>query len=172
MAFTFTVEDGSGIEEANSYVSVAFADDYFSVDTNFAVIWAALLTADKQARLAWASRVLDQKVLWVGAKAVTDSGLRWPRQGMVDRDGNVIADDVVPIQVQQATLEMVKVLATADLTVSQNVEYLKEIRVDVIELIWQDHAGQSQLPTLINELLYPLGAINTGGTRFARILKS
>lgn len=172
MAFTFLVEDGTGLTGANSYVSVAAADDYFVVDTNFSATWTAYSTPQKQYALAWASRVLDQKVVWQGAKAVADSGLRWPRQGTHDRDGNAIDDDVVPIQVVQATLEMVKVVAAGDPTTGQNIEYLKEIRVDVIELIWQDHAGQPNLPALINEILYPLGSINVGGPRFARILKS
>lgn len=172
MAFTFLVEDGTGLTGSTSYVSVAAADDYYLVDANFAATWLAYTTLQKQYALSWASRILDQKVLWKGAKSVAASALRWPRQGVYDRDSNAIEDDVVPLQVVQATLEMAKFIASNDPTTGQNVEYLKEIRVDVIDLIWQDNAGQSALPALINELLYPLGAINTGGPRFAPILKS
>lgn len=172
MAFTFLVEDGTGLSAATSYVAVATADDYFLIDSNYSATWTALTGTQKQYLLSWASRILDQKVIWRGAKAVDTSALRWPRQGVYDRDGNLIDDDVVPLQVQQATLEMAKFLSSGDPTTGQNVEYLKEIRVDVIELIWQDHAGQQQLPAQINEILYPLGAINVGGTRFVPILKA
>ena len=172
MAFTFTVEDGTGITGANSYVSVAEADDYYVVDTNFAATWADLDTSEKEARLAWASRVLDQKVVWAGVKAVETSGLRWPRQGAIDRDGVEIEDNIVPVQVKQAALEMLKVLTSSDLTAGQNIDYLKELRVDVIELIWQDRQGQSNIPNIINELLRGIGWIEVGGPRFARIAKA
>lgn len=172
MAFTFLTEDGTGLTGATSYVADTAADDYFVVDTNYAAVWAALTTQQKQYLLSWSSRVLDQKVQWRGAKAVATSGLRWPRQGMIDRDGNAVDDDVIPDQVKQATMEMAKFLSSGDPTSGQNIEYLKEIRVDVIEIIWQDHAGQPQLPAQINEILYPFGSINTGGTRFVPILKA
>lgn len=172
MAFVFTVEDGTGITAANSYVAVATADDYFLVDTGFAATWLAYTSLQKQYALAWASRILDQKVQWRGVKAVAASGLAWPRQGTHSKDGVAIDDDVVPLQVKQANMEMAKFLASGDPTTGQNVEFLKEIKVDVIELIWQDHAGQPQIPAIFNEILDPLGVINVGGPRFARILKA
>lgn len=172
MAFVFTVEDGTGVAGANSYVAVATADDYFVVDTGFAAAWLAYTTQQKQYALAWATRILDQKVTWRGTREETTQALAWPRSGTTDKDGVAIDSDTIPAQVQQATMEMAKFLASGDPTTGQNVEFLKEIKVDVIELIWQDHAGQPQLPALFNEILDPLGVINVGGPRFARILKA
>lgn len=164
------LETGAGLTTANSYVSTTEAGDYFAVDRVFAATWDAYATQEEL--LQWASRVLDQKVRWRGAKSVAASGLRWPRQGMIDRDGNVVDDNVIPVQVKQATLEMAKYLLTNDPTTGQNVNYLKMLRVDVVELMWQDKTGQSTLPAIINEILVGFGSIANGGPRFVPILKT
>lgn len=172
MTFTFLPEDGTALEAANSYVTVEEADDHFLIDLNFAATWSALDEEAKQHQLAWATRVLDQKVEWRGTRVDADSGLRWPRTGVYDRDGALIDDDAVPLQVKQAVCELAKFLMTTDLTAGQDVEYLKRVRVDVLEAEWQDGTGQSALPSLINDILFGLGAMPTGGSRFVRILKT
>ena len=82
MAFTFTVEDGSVVDGANSYATIAEADDYYAVDSNFFATWDALADADKEKLLAWGTRILDQRVRWNGSKTDTTSSLRWPRSGV------------------------------------------------------------------------------------------
>lgn len=172
MAYVFLVEDGSGFLNSNSYVSVSDADDYFAVDLNESAAWAALSTPQKQKQLSWATRILDQKVRWRGNIAVYGSALRWPRVRMYDRDRNPVANNIVPIQVVQATLELAKFLLSNDLTVGQDVDYLKMVRVDVIEIMYQDRTGQPVLPAIINEILSGLGAMANGGPRFAPIAKT
>jgi len=171
MAFVFEVEDGTGLSESNSYVSVLDADDYYSVDPYFAITWSALLTVAKQNLLAWATRVLDQKVVWEGTKTVDASALRWPRSGLVDRDGIEIVENIIPLQVVQATLELAKHLNASDITSSQDIEFLKHIRIDVLELDYQENVGQPALPSQINAILEPLGVIPMGGMRFVKIKK-
>lgn len=172
MAFTFKVEDGTGFTDSTSYVALADADDYFEVDPNSAA-WSALPDdAAKEKQLSWATRILDQKTRWKGSKTVEDSALRWPRSNVTDRDGNTIDDDVIPVQVQQATLELAKFLLTNDLTVGADVDYLKSVKIDVIELVYQDKTGQPVLPALINEILMGLGYMANGGPRFVPILKT
>jgi DnaT-like ssDNA binding protein len=172
MSYTFLVEDGSGFLNSNSYVSVLDASDYFTVDPNGGPSWTALTTLQQQKQLSWASRILDQKVRWKGQLAVPGSAMRWPRINVFDRDKNAIDSTIVPIQVKQATLELAKFLLTNDLTVGQDVDYLKLVRVDVIELEYQDHTGQSNVPAIINEILAGIGAMASGGPRFATIAKA
>lgn len=169
------LEDGTGLANSNSYVSLAEAGVYFSADLVTSPLWDAL--PDQENQLIWATRVLDQKTRWRGTTANNNGttivqALRWPRQNMWDRDGNSVSNLIVPIQVKQATCEMAKWMIANDVTTGQNVDYLQRLKVDVIELTWQPKTGQPVLPALINEILAGLGAMASGGARFVPISKS
>lgn len=167
-----TVEDGSVVANADSYVSVAFADAYFTIDVNYDTTWAALTTADKEQRLKMATRILDQKVKWNGVKVDDTSALRWPRSGVYDRDDILIADDEMPTQLLQLTCEVAKFLETVDPTTSQGADYLKSVKVDVVEIVYQDGSGQPVTPPIFNQLLRGLGYYPTAmGSSFAKIVK-
>lgn len=172
MSFTFTVEDGTGLTAANSYVSVAEADDYFAFDLNFADDWTALTNTQKQHSLAWASRLLDQKTSWNGNKVVETSGLRWPRSYVYDRDEILIADDEVPVPVKDATCELAKYLQANDLTTGKDIENIRRIAIDVIEIEYQENSSQSSIPTIINAILEDLGSFRIGGSGYGRIVKA
>lgn len=167
-----TVEDGTVVTGANSYVSVAFADAYFDFDLNFSATWAGLTTDEKEDSLKWATRVLDQKVRWNGVKTTETSPLRWPRSGVVDRDDVTIDDNEIPLQLKEVTCEVAKFLQTTDATTSQGGDALKAIVVDVIELQYQDGATQPVTPPLFNQLLRNIGYYpSASGHVFGRIVK-
>lgn len=168
-----TVEDGTVVTGADSYVSVAFADSYFEIDEAFAATWTAMTTAEKETRLKWATRVLDQKVAWKGSKTTDTSSLRWPRTGVRDRDGNIIDTDEMPLQLKQVTCEVAKFLETNNPTTSQGGDALKRIAVDVIEIEYQEGTSQPEAPPLINQLLRGLGTYpSAGGHVFGKIIKA
>lgn len=171
MPFSFVVEDGSGLEDATSYVSVADADTYYTIDANFTATWAARTTTQKQHRLAWASRILDQKVTWKGDKYVEESGLRWPREGVYDRDGVEIANDVVPLAVVQATLEFAKFLQENDPTEGSDVDWIEFLKMDVMEMRFQKGTSQTAFPSLLSDILRGVGVLAVGGPRFVKIVK-
>lgn len=172
--FTFVVETGAGLANATSYVSVAEADDYYTIDTNFTATWTGLTTQAKEYLLAWATRILDQKTEWKGCMSVpATQNLRWPRTGVYDRDGRLIEADEMPGQLKEAVFEFAKYLRENDPTVGQDTDYLKAMRVDVIELEWQDNAAQVTFPSILNSILGTLGNFRTGGgSRFGRIVKT
>lgn len=167
------VEDGTVVTNANSYVSVAFADNYFEIDEIYFATWDAMSDAEKETRLRWATRVLDQKVIWRGTKTDVDSALRWPRTGVRDRDGNTIDDDEMPVQLMEVTCELAKFLETTDPTTSQGGDALKRIAVDVIEIEYQDGTSQPEAPPIFNQLLRGLGSYPVaGGHMFGKIIKA
>lgn len=171
MAFTFVVEDGSRVTGATSYVSVAYADDYFEIDPNFSATWTALSTANKQYYLAWATRIMDQKVQWAGYRYTETQALRWPRQNVLDADGNAIDVDEMPRQLLEATCEFAKWLYTNDPTTGRDEDNLKKIVVDVVEIEYQDGVSQSSYPNLLNQILKPIGYMRIGGYGFGRITR-
>lgn len=171
MAFTFTVEDGTRVVGANSYVGLSEAADYFAIDPNFLSSWNALSSDERGAYLAWATRILDQKTKWDGKRYTTTQELRWPRTGVKDSDGNAIANTVIPLQLRQATMELAKWLSSNDPTTGPDTEALKALEVDVIKIEWQDGAFQSEYPSILNQLLWPLGRFATGGPSFGRVVR-
>lgn len=171
MAFTFTVEDGTLVVGANSYVSTTYADDYFIIDPNFTTAWTALSSTQKQYYLAWATRILDQKVVWRGERYTTTQALRWPRKYVYDADDNLIDPTEIPRQLKEATCEFAKWLYTNDPTAGRDEDNLKRIMVDVVEIEYQEGSAQSSYPSIINQILSPLGRMRVGGMGFGRIVR-
>lgn len=79
------VEDGTGIKDANSYVSVEFADDYFSARGVSG--WEALETSAKEQALIRATDFIDNVYQWYGKREFEHQALRFPRVELVDYEG-------------------------------------------------------------------------------------
>lgn len=173
MAFVFKVEDGTPYTDSNSYVTVAYADDYFDIDRVFEATWDALTNDEKQDRLAWASRILDQKVVWKGVKYTETQAMAWPRTGVYDRHGYTIEQTEIPDQVKQAVCEFAKYIQTNDPTVGSGVDYTKKIVLDVLEIEYQEGTSQSSFPNLLNSILRGIGHYTVPGyTAFGTISKT
>jgi hypothetical protein len=99
------VEDGSGIETADSLISVEYADTYHDLRGNAA--WADLNERQKEQALRAASTYLQMTYdgLWKGTRTYDVQSMPWPRAGVYDSDSQEVADDVIPSRVQQATAE-------------------------------------------------------------------
>jgi len=101
---TLTVEDGTGREDANALISVAYADTYHSELAN--ATWTGA-TDDKEAAIRRASALLTNGYRWQGNKVNgRDQTMAWPRYDVVDEDGYAIASDAVPREIQQACAEI------------------------------------------------------------------
>lgn len=174
MSWSFVVETGEQVAGANSYASVTDATDYFTPDINFSAIWNALTATQQQHRLAWATRILDQKTYWRGTRTANTQALRWPRSGVYSKDGELVDDDEIPIEIVAATCELAKYLNTStnDLTVGPDATNLKRVKADVVELEYQDGVQQSTVPSIINAIISGLGVFRAGGSSFARISKT
>lgn len=175
MAFAFVVEDGTGVEDANSYTTVAFADTYISINAQQSPLWDALAPEAKEHLLARATQFLDRMIQWKGEKTIEDSPLRWPRSGVYDTDHILIPDNVIPRVLQEATAELAIYFISQDLTRSAGGGgELDELHVDVIELHWKDSPPNELIPSWILALIDCLGWLkdNPGrGTRFKRIAR-
>ena len=170
MATIFVVETGAGSATATSYTSVEYADDYFEVMPE-ETAWDALDCTTKEYYLMWATRLLDQKTTWRGSKAVTTSALRWPRANVRDKDGNTVSSTTIPTALKNATCELARFLISYDPTTGQGGDNLKRIAVDVVEIEYQEGVSQNDWPTLINDILTPLGTFKTRTHGFGRILR-
>lgn len=180
----FVVEDGTGLTNATSYVSVAEADDYLSIRPNIDD-WTDLDSAGKQAQLMWATRLLDQRAVFYGKKTVPASALQWPRTGVIDKNGLLVPYDVVPQPIQDATVEIAFYLLVNSIDPSLPPGgggvaggAIKSIKADVIEIEYTEGSAASAVtiyfPLGINDILAGLGTLRGagGGRGFGRVLRS
>lgn len=165
------VEDGTGAAGANAYASVAEVRDYFAVVPD-AATFLALNDDALGGYIVYATRVLDQKTMWKGYRTTTTQSLDWPRTYAYDKYDQPIATDVVPEQVKAVTAELARWLQNNDPADGQDVTNLKQITVDVVELIFQDQTTQTNWPTLFNQILEGLGKFQVGSRGFPRVIKA
>lgn len=110
----FVVEDGSGLSNATSFISVADADAY-AAEVGLTA-WTGSTPA-KQTALIKAQRYITQtyRGLWKGVRATELQSLDWPREDVEDYDGYIVDSDSVPAAVKEAQVELAARALTADL---------------------------------------------------------
>lgn len=98
------VEDGTGVLGAESYASVADADDYFAL-YGVPAKWAAADEPTKEVALRNGTRFVDQAVRYFGTKVETDQALEFPRTEFVTSTGEIIWEGIIPKLLIDATIE-------------------------------------------------------------------
>jgi hypothetical protein len=180
---SFIVETGAGLSDASSYGSVEDALDYIEIKgVTLSTKWLALDSTAQENYLMWATRLLDQRAYFSGSKTSATSGLRWPRQGVYDRDGIALVYDKVPKVIRQVTFEVANHLATQGLDPSAQPASLgagniKRLKADVVEIEYSTKTVPNEaamyFPFGINQMLQPLGSLQLGtGARFGRVKRA
>lgn len=169
MVATFTVEDGTGVAGANSYLSIADADQYhFDIGTA-ATSWDDLTDAQKQQALRNATRYLDNQYgrRWKGSRTDRVNVLDWPRAFVIDTDGFTVESNVVPQGLKDACAEAAlrdldttqnPTGLTPDLTNEGTITYKREEAFEVGEEETHYQGGLNQYVTftVIDDLLHDL----------------
>lgn len=183
MAFIFLVEDGTGLSNATSYVSISEASDLLFTDKRRYVPFFASQDSEKESVLSLATTYLDTRYKWEGSKTVNDSALRWPRTSIEDRDGIVIDSNTLPVNLKHATALLAALMIEDMISFSDGADTaipaypLQEIKVDVIELKYQIPeqspaiTSSEQVPDEIKYLLSYLGVATSPSQQFAKINK-
>ncbi len=104
-----TIEDGSGVENADSYVSLVDVEAYFDAYGKDRTAWDAAAAATQEAWVREASQYLEGKYreLYPGRRVYERQSLGWPRFSARDVDGIYWDRDEVPREVKQAQMELV-----------------------------------------------------------------
>lgn len=110
----FVVEDGSGLSTATSWISVADADTY-ATEVGLTA-WTGSNSV-KQTALIKAQRYITQlyRGSWKGVRSNETQALDWPRYGVYDVDGFLIASTTIPQALKEAQVELAVRALTADL---------------------------------------------------------
>lgn len=94
------VEDGTGLNNSNSYVSIAFADDYFSARNDD---WQGKQDAEKERALVLATDFVDNMFVWRGRKKTQEQALAFPRVEIMDIDRYEV--NGIPVKLKQAVCD-------------------------------------------------------------------
>lgn len=172
---TIVVEDGTGLANAQSYVSIAEADAYLTARGKFDA-WDEFDADEKGAFLVRGADYLTQtyRMGWSGYRRTTDQALDWPRYDVPKQDapnGAYYAyynSDVVPAEVKSAQIEAAFRLATVG-------DLLPDVSAPVIErtigpITTRYAVGAKQTPTfpVIDRLLAPLLKGSSGSASVVR----
>jgi hypothetical protein len=144
------LEDGTCVPTANAFVAradlIAYAADYYpgtsvpdDTTTDAAIMRASL----------WLSTYPE----WDGSLACGrgNQGLAWPRSGVTDCNGDAVADDEVPFEVEQATyiaaLAEIETPGLLTPTITTGKQTKRE-KVDVIEVEYMTPSDRSEEETV------------------------
>lgn len=160
-----------GAVDANSYLSVAEADDYFSTrfqssDTK----WADL--NDKEALLVTATGILE--TFKFGATRTTkEQALSWPRTGLYDHDGYTIANDSIPQKLKAAVCEVALWYFTEEdrAATDAEIDQLESSKVGPLDYKFKATAANfpsraiALLESIGPDALVSQGTVQTGGRK-------
>ena len=138
------VEDGTGLSNADSFVSVAYADTYFS--TRNVTEWASL--TNKEALLIKATDYIEAvySEAWKGTTLVDTQSLSFPR----------IIDDatVYPDRLLKAVCELALKAKDGALLVDVEQRTIEE-KIDVISVKYAEYSDQKTQYSFVYGLISP-----------------
>lgn len=164
MPYIFTVEDGSGVPGANSYCSVAFADEYHEIDIHSSE-WANASEGNKQKALSWATFYLDREFRFKGEKTDPDNPLEWPRTGAPDH-----LSDEIPLDLLRATAELARAYLLGKINTSGDAE-ISEVTILETLKVKAANGGASSggVPPSVHAMLRRLTSAGTNVGFFKRV---
>lgn len=162
------VEDGTGKDDAESYISVEGANTYHANRGN--TTWTALTDEQCEQALRKATDYMTQvyRLRWKGTRVTSTQALDWPRN-WVERDeysyvtmngAQVIGgfmyfpNDEVPTEVANACAELALIASTTTLNPALGRRSVRE-KVDVIEVEYDRYGPQYTIYRAIDGMLAP-----------------
>ena len=103
MPISLIVEDGSVMQNANTYVGIEYADSYLA--QRGASEWADKEDDDKAAALIRASDTLNS-FKWNGVTVEPGRIMAWPRKHMLFTDKSPVQENFIPEQIKSAQCEI------------------------------------------------------------------
>lgn len=96
------VENGSGVENANSYVSADYVENYMML-RNY-TIWTTQSEYVKRASIIKAMDYIDHLYNWKGVRKFRDQNLAFPRENIRDDEGFDVSG-IIPVALKKAVCE-------------------------------------------------------------------
>ncbi len=166
------VEDGSIVENANTYIDIAYLDAY----------WTALGNADavtsltKEVNILQAMQYIENYYgqRYQGSKVDADQSLLWPRSG-VTLEGFALDEDVIPERLKKAVSEATEKarlgLLPSDIQAANM--YVTRKKVGPIEIEYGGSGGAVYNPNNVFQMIdWLMGPLLRYGPNELRIVRS
>jgi hypothetical protein len=156
-----TAEDGTGLANANSYVS--FDDiDVYAEDRSW-TDWVAASDAAKEAAMIEATVYLDTSYAWKGAIENDTQALAWPREGVIDKEGRTMSG--VPQRVKDACCELARLKLSAALVTSRTEAEIQSMQAGTVSVTYArgNRVSESERFAWVDRLLTGLHSGRSGG---------
>lgn len=138
-------ENGTGLANAESYISVADADAYHAARSNAA--WSSASTDSKEAALRKATSYIDARYVFSGFMASPSQALLWPRIGVVLNGFNLVSN-AIPVKVKNACAELALIALTESLTLAVESQAVESKTVGPISISYGQarNSGRKRYP--------------------------
>lgn len=163
-------EDGTGLANAESYVSVSDADAYWAARPHAprAATWSGKTTAEKEGALREATGFLDAEYgpRFLGRRKAATQALAWPRVSneldddgeplaLTDADGLALA--AIPPQLVRATIEAAVDAVSGALVSASDRDGIQRAKVGDVETTFFDGKGPlASIKRALGSILAPL----------------
>lgn len=157
-----------GGPNANSFLTRA-RGDALAADLLYMDGYTSASEADRDKALIMGTQRIVAVTCWTGVPTTAEQALPWPRTGMVGRTGAIIPSNIIPLEVEMATLRMAVKLLNSDITADNEAatQGLSRVKAGPVEVEWKDtidafqshpldrHGIESVLPNDVLALLPP-----------------
>lgn len=157
---TLTVEDGTGVTNADAYAAIATVDAYATARGLTA--WTGT-DAVKEAAIREATVYLDTSYSWKGAIESTEQALAWPREGVTDREGRTVSG--LPQRVVDACCELAVQKLSAALVTSRTEAEVQSLQAGSVSITYArgNKVSEAERFAWIDRLLTGLHSGRVGG---------
>ena len=163
---TITVEDGSTVAGANSYIT--FSDYSTWADARFGS-GRSTAPADATAAEPFIFRAMDyfEELDFVGYKATSTQALQWPRS-WVTIDGNIVSSTSIPDEVKNALFELAYAEETSVGELNTLDRRTSSAKVGDISISYADNSSAKTTSPSIHRALRKLLSGGIGGFKVSR----
>lgn len=166
------VEDGTIVTNANSYISVVDATNYFYDYLSIDKYWHQATIEEQERALITATRKLDATYLWNGYAQQEGQALGWPRTQAFDKYDILIDENYIPTLLKSAVCELALDYLKANddgtnLDDSQEAG-IKRAKIGEIDIEFDKSDRITKIRKIIRDMLQGLGLYGTNQIRINR----
>lgn len=127
---------------------------------------------DNEKALIWTTSIFDSMMTWKGYRTTEEQALRFPRSGIVDKDGYSIDEDTIPSILEVATAEQALVLLGSNKFKLPAIlgQGIKEAKLGPMSVKVGDMQVEEVIPQNVLSLLDELGTLESAAQTGAKIV--
>jgi len=152
---TSTIVTTLGSASANSYVTLAEANQFMDDRPPASSTWSDATDDEKTQAILWATKLIDRLVDWDGQVVDDVQALDWPRDGLVFPSGFNVPNDAIPTELKDATAEFARQLLEEDRAADSDIETkgVTSLRVGPISMNFKRSVFAKVLPDAVVHLI-------------------